>query len=747
MDRSNTESATATRRVLPVPTSTDPRDLGFVQSSPVKFESPTMIVRTLATTVGMLLFGERDRQDPAPRLPAYEHPELSYADRPELWIDFVADTGDGFDATYTVARAVSTSRLRVGGHDTRRGHLLVLGGDLAYPFPDRRAYRNRLVGPYRAASPVEDDVLAPDAVALAGKHDWFDGLSAFRTTFTQGGWFGSWRLRQTRSYIAIALPHRYWLWGIDAWLGVDVEPQRTYFKDAAAKLLSGDRVILCTHHPLWRQVGPHDLEQLQLLSTLIEARGAELSLQLSGKYHYYARYRAEPSSDAIICGGGGAFLDDSSTAPRQLVVPLRPSVTMERRECFPSPAINHALVVKGLARLLVTAWPLAVLGGLLWSFGLYISKLSTIQPGPFRSGWLAALCAMWGPGLILVTLVAGALVLMLARQDRSMSDPVVWLMGTLHLLAHVTAGSLATICIALWLCPGPGRAVVLFGALSVTTVIVLVMYLYVARLAGAHGGEILPTLRIPDWKSFVRFHIGPDGTLRLFPIGIPEVPRHWRLRTTSSGEDGWFEIADDGVQAATTDDLVQLIHDPIVMSPNDAQRAAIAEPPVIMRSPPYDIFISYARADADWVANFLDALVGAAPAAGVADLRVFVDTESLVRGEYWRIRIAEELHRCHAFVAVWTPAYVTAWHARRTCFFESEQARRRAEGDDKLIFDILASLAQIPDAVGLQQFAHLEGVAPEALSSSGPFETLCRALLERVHERRGGSPDGDDRRR
>ena len=234
----------------------------------------------------------------------------------------------------------------------------------------------------------------------------------------------------------------------------------------------------------------------------------------------------------------------------------------------------------------------------------------------------------------------------------------------------------------------------------------------------------------------MRLHIGPDGTLQVFPIGIPRVPRQWQIRTTGSAKDGWFEIADDGIQAATPDDLVQLIHDPIAVSPNDAQRAAMAAPPVVMRSPPYDIFISYARGDADWVARFLDAFGGAAIAAGIADLRVFVDTEVLVRGDYWRVRIAEEVYRCHAFVAVWTPAYVNAWHARRTCFFESEQARKRAEGDSQLIFDILAKPAEIPEVAGMQQFEHLKNVDPEALPSSGAFRNLCRDLLARVHERR-----------
>ena len=36
------------------------------------------------------------------------------ADRPELWLDFCADTGDGGNPTYAVARAMAAPSLKVG---------------------------------------------------------------------------------------------------------------------------------------------------------------------------------------------------------------------------------------------------------------------------------------------------------------------------------------------------------------------------------------------------------------------------------------------------------------------------------------------------------------------------------------------------------------------------------------------------------------------------------------------------------
>src|SRR5690349_22734806 len=65
-----------------------------------------------------------------------EPTESDFADSDSMWFDFLADTGDGFNPTYTTARLVAGDV--VVEHDgqpieTERGPLLLLGGDLAYP--------------------------------------------------------------------------------------------------------------------------------------------------------------------------------------------------------------------------------------------------------------------------------------------------------------------------------------------------------------------------------------------------------------------------------------------------------------------------------------------------------------------------------------------------------------------------------------------------------------------------------------
>jgi hypothetical protein len=92
----------------------------------------------------------------------------------ELWIDYVADLGDGFEATSTVAHAIAAEKITVTDTDLEyqlsRGDVLVLGGDQVYPTASVEAYEDRFKGPYRAALPTSGD--DPLLVALPGNHDW-----------------------------------------------------------------------------------------------------------------------------------------------------------------------------------------------------------------------------------------------------------------------------------------------------------------------------------------------------------------------------------------------------------------------------------------------------------------------------------------------------------------------------------------------------------------------------------------------
>ncbi|MGG7380883.1 hypothetical protein ACQ7B2_19805, partial [Escherichia coli] len=67
-------------------------------------------------------------------------------DSEELWLDYVADVGDGFDATYSIAYLLAQPSLNLGGISLPRGQALVMGGDQVYPTGSAQAYRERCEG-------------------------------------------------------------------------------------------------------------------------------------------------------------------------------------------------------------------------------------------------------------------------------------------------------------------------------------------------------------------------------------------------------------------------------------------------------------------------------------------------------------------------------------------------------------------------------------------------------------------------
>jgi len=83
------------------------------------------------------------------------HSIYDYSAGDELWMDYVADTGDGWDSTYAIAYHIGQPQLKVDGLDgpLPRGRVLILGGDEVYPTASRETYRQRLLDPFECALP------------------------------------------------------------------------------------------------------------------------------------------------------------------------------------------------------------------------------------------------------------------------------------------------------------------------------------------------------------------------------------------------------------------------------------------------------------------------------------------------------------------------------------------------------------------------------------------------------------------
>ncbi|MBI1843288.1 MAG: metallophosphoesterase, partial [Actinobacteria bacterium] len=339
------------------------RDAGvsFVPRDAVRWFSPMVLARSglrvvLAGVLGSYL-DKRELQQSFPSVCVTRHGQEE-----ELWFDFVADTGDGFDATYSVAWLAGRERLPIVGSDQElpRGRLLILGGDQVYPCAGPSAYEDRFTGPFRAAFPlVDDENEAPSLVAIPGNHDWYDGLTAFVRAFAQERWIGAWRSVQRRSYTAVKLPHDWWLWAIDLQKGADLdEPQKEYFEEIARELMGPDaKVILCVAEPAWVDAAgdPGAYAALDyLVRKLIEPFGARVLLMLTGDSHHYAHYVGDDGSHKVTAGGGGAFLHPTHDLPETITLesptpggtapPVMSSVTyrLEGR-CYPSRAISRRL--------------------------------------------------------------------------------------------------------------------------------------------------------------------------------------------------------------------------------------------------------------------------------------------------------------------------------------------------------------------------------------------------------------------
>src|SRR6185295_8164743 len=204
--------------------------------------------------------------------------------------------------------------------ETKRGEILIFGGDEVYPTASREVYNERLVAPYETALRNSPEA-CPHVFALPGNHDWYDSLVAFTRLFTARPWFAGWRTRQKRSYFALKLPHNWWLLGTDVQLGSDIDkPQMQYFerlvsemKKQSAETGEESRIILCHAEPHWiraAQYGGLDPNYNESNLKLLEKRlGKGVAVFIAGDLHHYRRHEAEDkSTQKITAGGGGAFL-------------------------------------------------------------------------------------------------------------------------------------------------------------------------------------------------------------------------------------------------------------------------------------------------------------------------------------------------------------------------------------------------------------------------------------------------------
>jgi hypothetical protein len=533
-----------------------PEQIGFVRQQPVAWLNPGVLIRTGAQVVTAYLFDRfLDKRELQAVFPSSLH---DHGDADELWLDFTADVGDGFDSTYSIAHLLATSGLTVTGvsDELPRGEFLVLGGDLVYPAASATAYEDRWKGPYRAALP-EIGPDSPTIYAIPGNHDWYDGLTAFLRLVAQKDPVGGWRTAQERSYFALRLPHRWWLFALDIQLDSYIdEPQLEYFRTMMDSVEPDDQIILVVARPAWTMLKnfPAAYDSIDyFIRTVIERGGAgdrspRIPLILAGDKHHYSRYAGQTSDGEprtlITCGGGGAYLSDTAALPDEATIPpdethvraASESQSYRRVQTYPTAEQSHRLSWRVFWRLPTRNMGFVAMLGFMQTM-LMLALLSV-------DGWGFNTEVGFAAAAILVGTVAFA-VLMGHRGLRN------WLAGILHAVPHFFLGVAGT---AVWLelplVDAPPLWAVLLAFLLYLPVIgvldtwVLCVYLLVARLVGVNVNELFAGLGIDDYKAFLRMHIAADGTLTIYPIAVDEVSHNWHANPNAPTDAPWIVPAD-----------------------------------------------------------------------------------------------------------------------------------------------------------------------------------------------------------
>lgn len=254
-----------------------------------------------------------------------------------FWFDYIADSGDGTMATYSIAYlCLKNLRLKPPGGDVLelpRGEFLFVGGDTTYHLADYATLHNRFHTPFIWAHEdlrklgLVDDARRP-IFAIPGNHDYYDMLDGFRRQFrlpfpsepddrTYSDRVLGPQLRipgferfQETSYVALRLPFEWMIWGLDTEVGKIDGRQRDFFKSVNNGKIP-DKLIVATSAPttVFGEFADRDDEkcakaffQLELPREFLpkdkledeekdrKLKPEQIRLDLSGDVHQYARY-------------------------------------------------------------------------------------------------------------------------------------------------------------------------------------------------------------------------------------------------------------------------------------------------------------------------------------------------------------------------------------------------------------------------------------------------------------------------
>lgn len=471
--------------------------------------------------------------------------EFDYGSSSEdFWLDFVCDTGDGWDSTYAVAHHLAAPTLDVTHaagvrETTRRGRVLVFGGDEVYPYPSRREYESRTERPYRNAFAGYGEL--PDVFAVPGNHDWYDSLVAFSRTFCrpERGFAGC-NTRQTRSYFALRLPGDWWLIAVDLQLGSELdEPQARYFQDVAKLMTESSRLIVCVPEPRWILEVAYPTHASYTEDSAIaflenEVFGRRARVFLTGDRHFYKRHENGEGIQKITSGGGGAFLHPTHAPQTHL---LRDGFV--QRAVFPDETTSRRLAWRNWLFPFLNPYymilPAFVYAQSAWLASEHLQPDDLKDIGTAFASTVGAAIRYPLDGMWLLGIIA-AFVFFTDTHVR-------WwriIGGVSHALAQLCAAFVVGwfayrfTTETLGMRYASSTQLLLSGAITfplggLVGGFMMGAYLFVSvHVFGRHSNEAFSSLRIADYKQWLRLRIDRDGVLSIYCIGIERVPRRWR---------------------------------------------------------------------------------------------------------------------------------------------------------------------------------------------------------------------------
>ncbi len=464
-------------------------------------------------------------------------PTLSEALGRDLYLDFVADTGDDTAVSRAVAHLVFAP-YQLPDPDqpgalllAPRGDILLFGGDTAYPVATARELESRVVAPWnQVLLALPDDGRRRVLLGVPGNHDWYDGLDGFgrmfrmhtpdlvaapctrslapapleelavwAREFVRGGivekpralLLAGYTAIQNASYFALSLAPALELLGIDRQL-TTVDSRQTAFFREHQEARPGAATLAVLPDPLYpfgapSSSGLHMVQRLRL-----DAEGHE-AFVLSGDIHHYERLEQERLLH-VVAGGGGAFLHPARLAKGG----LRPSVTWPGvaqcrallREVPWKLALGRSGLLPHLGLLLLFALSYVLSQQLLAFTGLVVSA------SIFTTLAIAGIYALIGgvrrrPSVLPFALAAALLTVGLSAGTSLLLDE-----ARDHLGLSLPFGLL-------------GLATLFVGTLA--GAFVFGCYLSLLTLLGFENTQAFTVLDHPGFKHFVRLRVRADG--------------------------------------------------------------------------------------------------------------------------------------------------------------------------------------------------------------------------------------------